>query len=476
MALPLPRVIPDVGPGGGLVTAMRGINALREDILKNKYYGPNIQSEIDNRNASTQGININNEYLPEKLRLANALANLHNKYYGPNIQSEIDNRNASTQGININNEYLPEKLKQLNQIRQFGINNPLLHMPGAAGQVGALSYMRNNPNLFGNSMNSQSGEQYLPGNGNPPTSSGQSSNNLSDLLQSSIENELRPKGNSPTKEFKNAQAFQDASDGFVPFTNRTQTINNDAQKQNYITALRSSDSHKAIEEHQRQSLGRKHWDGLTPDTKAHLVAIGQGAGIRGDQVEKAISSGQDFDTLLYDHGYSPDSPPDPIYELTNANRKALSEREYASREIKYLSNFINKSTGDYAYKVKSFSPEQVKDALLGKNDEQQASYLAARALSPELINLRLVLGAAKPTVHAIKAMGDKSMLNSKIFESLVSGKVWHRAQEIQDEQLQKAFSASKKGYGQPNNKSIDKSKKPDFKKMTDAELRKYIGE
>ena len=35
MALPLPKVIPDVGPGGGVVTAMRGTNALTSDMLDN---------------------------------------------------------------------------------------------------------------------------------------------------------------------------------------------------------------------------------------------------------------------------------------------------------------------------------------------------------------------------------------------------------------------------------------------------------
>jgi hypothetical protein len=35
MALPLPRVVADVGPGGPLVTSMRGANALRNDILGN---------------------------------------------------------------------------------------------------------------------------------------------------------------------------------------------------------------------------------------------------------------------------------------------------------------------------------------------------------------------------------------------------------------------------------------------------------
>lgn len=36
MALPLPRVVADVGPGGGLVTAMGGINSLNNDMLMRK--------------------------------------------------------------------------------------------------------------------------------------------------------------------------------------------------------------------------------------------------------------------------------------------------------------------------------------------------------------------------------------------------------------------------------------------------------
>ncbi len=36
MALPLPRTVADVGPGGGLVTSMRGINSLNNDMLLSK--------------------------------------------------------------------------------------------------------------------------------------------------------------------------------------------------------------------------------------------------------------------------------------------------------------------------------------------------------------------------------------------------------------------------------------------------------
>lgn len=43
MALPLPKVVSDIGPGGGLVTAMRGINALADDLLQNEITGVKAQ-------------------------------------------------------------------------------------------------------------------------------------------------------------------------------------------------------------------------------------------------------------------------------------------------------------------------------------------------------------------------------------------------------------------------------------------------
>lgn len=43
MALPLPKVVADVGPGGGIVTARRGINALRNDEFQNDIAKSNAQ-------------------------------------------------------------------------------------------------------------------------------------------------------------------------------------------------------------------------------------------------------------------------------------------------------------------------------------------------------------------------------------------------------------------------------------------------
>lgn len=72
--IPLPKVVYDVEKGGPIITGMQGANALTKSNLENQYYAPNILSEINKRVAETKGINITNQYLPEKLRLANALS------------------------------------------------------------------------------------------------------------------------------------------------------------------------------------------------------------------------------------------------------------------------------------------------------------------------------------------------------------------------------------------------------------------
>lgn len=80
--VPLPKVIPDVGPGGPLVTAMRGYNSLNDEMLKtrmqqleNYYYPYQKQAEVAQKMAQAQ-------YLAPQI-LTQFLSN-------PNIWSTLD--------------------------------------------------------------------------------------------------------------------------------------------------------------------------------------------------------------------------------------------------------------------------------------------------------------------------------------------------------------------------------------------------
>lgn len=71
MALPLPRTVPDTGPGGGLVTAMGGMNALHGQMLQNKMN------------------KIKNEYLPLTLQAQAASQLAYAKLMGPQYVAKL---------------------------------------------------------------------------------------------------------------------------------------------------------------------------------------------------------------------------------------------------------------------------------------------------------------------------------------------------------------------------------------------------
>jgi hypothetical protein len=412
---------------------------------------------------------------------------LYNQYYGPDKQSQIDLRGsqtgyygAQTQGKNIENQYAPEKYAAEARKRKFIEENPGIDAPGITGQIARYNYMKKhgqlpdfggqeiNPQMQNNLPDEGSNESFMPTN--PITAWHQNQQPLQMQRDPILDSILKTNGSKAKTQLENAQDYRDrlVNSG----ADEKQIALADAQIEKAAHGVRHETS-TALEKHREKTLLRKHWDSLPPDSKAQIVAIGQGAGLRADEVEKALSSGQSLDSLLYDQGYDKENPPEPIYQLTGANRTALTNREAASRETRYLSNFITNATGEYANNISGYSTKQISDSLSGRNEHQQARFLAARGLSPELINMRLLLSGSKSTVAAQEAMKDKSLLNLKAFQTLVKPKVWAETQKIMDHELDQAFKSSKKGLGQPAPKNSD-SKRPDFKSMSDEELAAYL--
>lgn len=97
------------------LSTSKDINELRRQNLENQYYGPNVESQMANRNALTKGYNINNQYAPDRLRLANEQAQQNVDWNPRKWQSEIQNRNALTQGYNIDNRYAPDRMRLANE-------------------------------------------------------------------------------------------------------------------------------------------------------------------------------------------------------------------------------------------------------------------------------------------------------------------------------------------------------------------------
>jgi hypothetical protein len=408
-------------------------------------------------------------YIKPMLQEALTKQQLYNKYYGKEKESEIGLRGAQaghlgsmTRGQDITNQWLPDKLRLENEKAQFLANNPLLSQTGVVGQVGASLYLQQHPELRRRQAQQQG--QLQEGQSSIasiyPQQQGQMQDGQSGefdpiaALQESIKNSFKPKGSQAVlTPLEKAKIYRD----HLASTGASEKDIADANKQ--ITNLTDKNkSNPDLKDYREKMLLRKHWDSLPSDTKANLIATGQGMGMTADEVEKSLTSGQSIQDLMFSRGYDLEHPPEPIYQLTNKNITDLNQREYASREVKYLSDFVTRATGDYSRTVAGYSFKQIKDGLTGRNEDQQAKYLAARMVSQELVNLRLLLGGAKSTVAAQKHLLSSSMQNNKVFESLVKPSVWEKMQKIADKELQNAFQESKKGYGQPSSGQKTESK------------------
>lgn len=400
----------------------------------------------------------NARYLQPKLQEELKKAKLYNQYYGRNKESQIGLRGAQaghlgamTQGLNISNPFLKHKLEQEEAQRAFGLQNPLLNQTGAAGQAGAYLYLQQHPELMGNAgqanqgqpnpmQNLNEGQSYIPPmNQQNGQANEQQSANPMQLMQEAILNSIKPKTTQGTP-LEKAQNYVKSQEELYGKDSEQVKVAKD-----YVDKLAHG------------TKSADFWNSLPVNTKSHFVAIGQGAGFSPDETIRWLKSGKPLKDLLYEHGYKDETEVEPIYELTGSNQTQLQNRIFASKEADYLSKFIRNSTGEYARSVAGYSPKLIKDQLAGKNEEEQAKFMAARGLAPELVNLRLVLAGAKSTVAAQNQLRDKAMLDMKNFRTLVSPKVWNRMQEVMDSELQNMFKQARKGYGQKISTAITKS-------------------
>ncbi len=81
----------------------------RKQQLQNQYYGPNIESEMANRNALTEGYNIANKFAPDRLSVANEASRMLNEY---NQQMNPLNIQRQQQMNQLNQSLNPYKIEE----------------------------------------------------------------------------------------------------------------------------------------------------------------------------------------------------------------------------------------------------------------------------------------------------------------------------------------------------------------------------
>lgn len=166
-------------------------------------------------------------------------AQLENKWYEPNIKSQIGLRGAQaghlgamTEGLNISNPFLRQKLEDEQTKRQFELQNPFFGQTGTSGDLGRLLYLqqmvKNNPELAAQLQSQQSqqpqlnqGQSYLPPIQSQQTSGQPQPFDMSSLIQDAFSKVAHGKDKqfAPSNIGKLQNELKQIEEGHYPGTN-----------------------------------------------------------------------------------------------------------------------------------------------------------------------------------------------------------------------------------------------------------------
>ena len=186
------------------------------------------------------------------------------------------------------------------------------------------------------------------------------------------------------------------------------------------------------------------FNSLPVSTKEYMLAQAAGMGIYPDEARKMLTSGKSLSDIALEKGFDPEDLPEPIYPLTKADQTQLKQRKASIAELNTLGKTISTWAGPYSQQIAGYSPLQVKDALTGKNKDQQAKFLAARMLAPEQAAIRIKAMGGNVGIEAIREMTEKSMMNGHALQALVKPDVFIKANELVEEAIKDAVDSANK--------------------------------
>lgn len=186
-----------------------------------------------------------------------------------------------------------------------------------------------------------------------------------------------------------------------------------------------------------RSLGYKM---MPADSKKQANAMAVGMGFDPAEATNLLSQGYTLNDLAKAKGVNLKEVT-PIQPLQGEEIKQLRQRQGFVNEISAFENEINQAIEPYGRKLFGYSPALIKDSLLGLNEEQQAKFLAANALQPELAALRMKAAGGQVGIGAIEEMQEAAMSKFKQFEGSISPRVRTMMNKEMSRMIKKASAA-----------------------------------
>lgn len=332
--------------------------------------------------------------IPAQMKLLNALQQQ---------RAQTEYTNALMQGKNIENQYIGPKSEADIATSKFKRDNPLLSLPGPAGQIGAQMYLRGNK---GNNAINQSNENPNPLN--------------NDDYANQIQNAMNA-----TNSQKNARANLDVS-----------------RNRNY------------------------DWAQLPVETRNNLVAQGIGMGIDPLKFKDYVNQGLSLKQIAEKEGLDPDNLPSPVYFPTSTTKTRVQQQQQVGNELNYLSSVISQAIKPFASTFFGKSPKAISYMLSSdpKKQKEFGEYIGALALQTELAGNRIVLSGAKSGIEMVRDLKNKSLAGiDQISPIKMTPTAYDAAQKYMDKILQKGskirnltgmspFSQNPSSQEEPENK------------------------
>jgi hypothetical protein len=202
-----------------------------------------------------------------------------------------------------------------------------------------------------------------------------------------------------------------------------------------------------------QIINSHNWSLMPPTAKENLIARGNDLGIRPDELVQGMASGKTFDQIANEHGFGTEEAHNAAakYLPTSQNVTRENTRQKNLAELNVLEKHVSDAMAPYISTYFDYSPKQVADAFGGKNQDDLAKYLAARALQPELASLRIKAMEGNIGQGAIEEIVHSALGKSKILQSQVTPQVYRKMNHYINDWIGEGSKAATESiYGKSN--------------------------
>lgn len=207
------------------------------------------------------------------------------------------------------------------------------------------------------------------------------------------------------------------------------------------------DKDRALMSHRENMSQSRDWSTLGQAAKENTLSLGRAINpqMTDTELAKFFREGGTFQELAQASGVSPEKLDDLSrqYAATNATISSIQQGKGAEAELAVMDDFITTGLEKYVDRFAGYSPTQIANAFSNepRDIDDQAKFLAARAIAAEQSAIRARLAGASNAQEALRELKNLSLNEAKIFRPQVKREVYRKMQAYISDTLTKAAHA-----------------------------------